>query len=82
MGVWAIVADLKIPVIDLHAIFRSYDDPLSLFPSETEWGHYNEQGNDVVANAALRAISGKAVRSSKSDLADTPCILWSRNKAL
>ncbi|HEX2226026.1 MAG TPA: SGNH/GDSL hydrolase family protein [Candidatus Binatia bacterium] len=51
---------LNIPVIDLHPAFHAHADPLSLFPFR-RFGHYNEEGNRVVADTVLRSISVKTV---------------------
>jgi hypothetical protein len=53
--VLAIVRDLKIPVIDIHEVFQSHSDPLSLFPFRAS-GHYNERGHRLVAEELLRKI--------------------------
>jgi hypothetical protein len=51
-----LVRELGLPLIDLHPVFRTHRDPLSLFPFRG-FGHYNEAGNLVVANTILRFIS-------------------------
>src|ERR671924_1164968 len=51
--VLAIVADLKIPVVDLHGVFESHGDPLSLFPFRRS-GHYNTDGNRLLAETILK----------------------------
>jgi hypothetical protein len=55
-SVLRLVESLNIPAIDLHPAFQAQADPLSLFPFR-RFGHYNEQGNRVVAEAVLRALS-------------------------
>jgi len=45
-----------IPVIDTVPDFERHGDPLSLFPFRV-FGHYNEAGNQVVAQAVLRRIA-------------------------
>ena len=47
---------LTIPVIDVEPAFQAHDDPLSLFPFR-RFGHYNEQGNQIVADTILRVLS-------------------------
>ena len=42
------LANLEIPVIDVHTSFQSHGDPLSLFPFRRS-GHYNLEGSQVVA---------------------------------
>jgi hypothetical protein len=51
-----IVANLKIPVIDLHSAFESHDDPLSLFPFRRS-GHYNTDGNRLLAETILTRLA-------------------------
>jgi hypothetical protein len=55
-AVLKLVSDLGIPVIDAEPAFREQGDPLSLFPFR-RFGHYNETGNQVVADAILRSLS-------------------------
>jgi lysophospholipase L1-like esterase len=56
MKILTVVNDLTIPIIDMHTVFQSQSDPLSLFPFG-EPGHYSEKGHKVVAEEVLRAIS-------------------------
>ena len=51
-----IVANLKIPVIDLHDAFESHGDPLSLFPVRQS-GHYNTDGNRLLAETILKRLA-------------------------
>lgn len=53
-------ANLKIPIIDLHATFQSHGDPLSLFPFRRS-GHYNLAGNQVIADAALKRLTAEPI---------------------
>jgi hypothetical protein len=53
--VLAMVRDLKIPAVDMRQVFRSHDDPLSLFPFRAS-GHYTEEGHRLVAEEVLRRI--------------------------
>jgi hypothetical protein len=46
---------LDIPSIDAHLAFEAHGDPLSLFPFR-RFGHYNEEGNRVVAAAILDVL--------------------------
>ena len=55
-SILAIVRDLDIPIIDVHARFQLQTDPLSLFPFG-RFGHYNEEGNRLVAEEVLRSIA-------------------------
>ena len=57
-GVLNIVKDSGIPIIDIHARFQRESDPMSLFPFG-RFGHYNEQGQRMVAEEVLRVISMK-----------------------
>jgi hypothetical protein len=50
------VKSLEIPAIDIHPVFQSHRDPLSLFPFR-RFGHYNEAGHRLVAKEVLKAIS-------------------------
>jgi hypothetical protein len=58
-AVLARAASLDIPIIDLAAIFERSDDPLSLFMYR-RFGHYNDNGNTIVADAVLNVISRRA----------------------
>jgi hypothetical protein len=49
------IRELEIPIIDLHEVFRSHDDPLSFFPYRLP-GHYNERGYRAVADAVLPVL--------------------------
>ena len=49
-------ASLKIPIIDIHAAFQSHGDPLSLFPFRRS-GHYNIEGNQILAAAVLKRLA-------------------------
>jgi hypothetical protein len=60
--VLAMVRDLKIPVIDIHEVFQSHKEPLSLFPFRAS-GHYNEEGHRLVAEEVLTKI-GKILAES------------------
>jgi hypothetical protein len=51
-----LVNALGIPVIDVRAAFEAQNDPLSLFPFR-KFGHYNELGNQVVAETILKVLS-------------------------
>ncbi|MEO8256925.1 MAG: hypothetical protein ABI868_06220 [Acidobacteriota bacterium] len=55
--VLSLVNALGIPVIDVHPSFQAERDPLSLFPFR-KFGHYNERGNQVVAEAIVKSIFG------------------------
>jgi hypothetical protein len=50
------VKSLEIPVVDIHPVFQSHRDPLSLFPFR-RFGHYNEAGHRLVAKEVLKTIS-------------------------
>ena len=50
------VADLRIPMIDIHTAFQSHADVLSLFPFRRS-GHYNLEGNRLVAEAILKRLA-------------------------
>jgi PAS domain S-box-containing protein len=48
------VESLGIPIVDIHPVFEAHGDALSFFPFR-RFGHYNEQGNRVVAEAVLKS---------------------------
>ena len=50
------VARLKIPIVDAHAVFEAHRDPLSLFPFR-RFAHYTEEGHDLIARQVLRCIA-------------------------
>lgn len=50
-----IVGNLGFPIVDIYSAFRAQLDPLALFPFR-EPGHYNVQGNRVVAKAVLDSL--------------------------
>jgi hypothetical protein len=47
---------LGIPIIDIHPAFQAQKDPLSLF-SFRRFGHYNDEGHNVVAGQVLKSVS-------------------------
>jgi hypothetical protein len=53
-----IVSEIAIPIIDVHARFQREGDPLRFFPFR-RFGHYNEEGNRVVAEEVLSAVAVK-----------------------
>ena len=56
--VLVLVREIGVPVIDIHKAFMAHGDPLALFPFR-QYGHYNEGGNRLVAEEALRFISAR-----------------------
>ena len=50
------VNNLGVPLIDLDPMFRTMDDPLSLFPFRAQ-GHYNDRGHLLVARTVLAKLS-------------------------
>jgi hypothetical protein len=60
-SILTVVTDTGIPIIDVHARFQLESDPLTLFPFG-RFGHYNEEGNRLVANEVLRSINLKNSR--------------------
>jgi hypothetical protein len=54
--VLAVARSVALPVIDIHRVFEVHGDPLSLFPFR-RMGHYNELGNQLVAQEVLKSIS-------------------------
>ena len=61
-----IVRDLRLPLIDLHHTFEAQADPLKLFPFRQE-GHYNENGNRVVAEEVLKFLGDMHLEPSKKN---------------
>ena len=55
--VLSLVNALGIPIIDVQPAFQAQDDPLSLFPFR-RFGHYNERGNQMVAETILHSLRG------------------------
>jgi hypothetical protein len=53
---FGLVDGLGIPIIDVHHAFRAQKDPLNLFPIR-KFGHYNELGNEIVADTVLQFLS-------------------------
>jgi lysophospholipase L1-like esterase len=53
--VLSLVKSLGIPIIDLHPVFNRRD-PLALFPFR-EYGHYTEEGHELVAEEVINSIS-------------------------
>ncbi|MBK8277210.1 MAG: hypothetical protein IPK92_15665 [Nitrospira sp.] len=52
-----LVADLKLPLIDLHPVFAGHPDPVGLFPFR-RMNHYNVAGHRLVGEEVLRALDG------------------------
>jgi hypothetical protein len=62
-----LAASLNIPVIDVDAAFRQQRDVLSLFPFRA-FGHYNAEGNRLVAQAIQAALEEtRGVSGTNSD---------------
>jgi hypothetical protein len=53
---------LHIRYIDVQPAFEATSDPLSLFPFR-RFGHYNEEGNKLVADTILRVLSKRRTRT-------------------
>jgi hypothetical protein len=51
----SMVRELGIPLIDVRPAFDAQSDPLSLFPFR-RFGHYNENGNRIVADAIAHGL--------------------------
>jgi PAS domain S-box-containing protein len=65
--VLGIARSAGLPVIDVNEVFQSQQDPLELFPFR-RLGHYNEQGNRVVAETVLQAMSPEPVLRTRSSV--------------
>ena len=61
-AVLATVKDLGIHVIDIHQAFAREPDPLAFFPFR-QAGHYNEEGNRLVADVIINEIGRKQSKS-------------------
>ena len=61
------VTGLGIPIIDLLPVFEAHPDPLSLFPFRIP-AHYTEEGNKLVADALLSALTSALFPISQSPL--------------
>ncbi len=57
-SILSIVRGLDLPIIDLSDSFQLRGDPLRWFPFG-RFGHYNEEGNRLVAKEVLRSIESK-----------------------
>jgi hypothetical protein len=66
-----VARSLKLPIIDMHAVFLSHPDPLSLFP--LRWlGHYTEEGHRMVANELIRFSSRHLERTQGASAIQAP----------
>lgn len=54
-NVLMIARRLNLHVVDMHTVFSSHADPLSLFPSR-RYAHYNEAGHKLVGEEVLRQL--------------------------
>jgi len=62
-----LVAGLHISTIDMHPRFLMHGDPLSLFPSRRQPGHYNEEGYGLVGDEILKAIAPIAQNAASQE---------------
>jgi len=53
--VLSLVTDLSINVIDIDAVFRTYEDPLSFFPFRL-FGHYTPEGYAVITEQMVNYV--------------------------
>jgi PAS domain S-box-containing protein len=51
-----VVEKIGLSIVDVHAAFQRESDPMKFFPFR-RFGHYNEEGNRVVAEEVLKVIS-------------------------
>jgi PAS domain S-box-containing protein len=51
-----VVKEIGLPIVDVHAAFQRESDPMKFFPFR-RFGHYNEEGNRIVAEEVLKVIS-------------------------
>jgi hypothetical protein len=61
-----IVSDLNLPLIDIEHTFETQGDTLNLFPFK-RYGHYNENGNRVVAKEVLKFLDAMHLEASKKN---------------
>lgn len=54
-NVLGIARRLKLDVMDMHEVFVTHPDPLSLFPFR-RYAHYNEAGHKLVGEEVLRQL--------------------------
>lgn len=59
--VLSIVRKLGIPIIDIHEVFASRHDPLSLFPFRLH-GHYTAEGYRLVAEAVVPHLQSVSIQ--------------------
>ena len=57
---------LNIPIIDIHEVFDTHSDPLSLFPFRIIGGHYNAEGYKLVAEAIGKRLEADGYTPIKS----------------
>lgn len=62
-----LVADLKLPLVDLHPDFEAHPDPVGLFPFRRS-NHYNADGHRLVGDAVLCALQKTEGCAQKSRL--------------
>jgi hypothetical protein len=55
-AVLKVVEEIGLPILDVHAAFQRESDPMKFFPFR-RFGHYNEEGNRIVAEEVLKVIS-------------------------
>jgi PAS domain S-box-containing protein len=55
-SVLRIVESIQLPIIDIHQTYSRQPDPLALFPNRVR-AHYNEKGNQLVAEHVLQSIT-------------------------
>ncbi len=60
--VFATVRACGLTIIDTVPAFQAQDDPLSLFPFR-RFGHFNEKGHQVIADAVLRHLNAPRTSS-------------------
>lgn len=49
----------EIPIIDIDALFRARADPLDLFPFNQDGVHYTQEGNRLIAERVIGAITAE-----------------------
>jgi hypothetical protein len=59
--IFTLVSELGVPIIDVSDAFKAEKDPLTLFAFR-RFGHYDEKGHAVVADAVLPFLASDATQ--------------------
>jgi len=61
--IFTLVSEVGVPIIDVSAAFKAEKDPLTLFAFR-RFGHYDEKGHAVVADAVLPFLASDATQKT------------------